>query len=205
MRYTETYGGEMNKKMPDCENKIQQMWFLLCHKAVNNVLGRIGVLVVLQKQTSQLKTLGKSHGVMLHCTRFSPVSLQRQTEHVACLETLGTWRLWICPRWDQKQTHICNTPRTEAAGEGLLTALGVSSKRKQCWSRAILTNNWCGTTTDFALVSAFTLTTSPSLERYSSSLSVRGKWNNDHGKMGWWKLTLPVSLYLSVLLVHLYE
>lgn len=40
----------------DNERKTQQRWLLLCHKAVNNVLGLIGVLVDLQRETtSQLK------------------------------------------------------------------------------------------------------------------------------------------------------
>lgn len=38
------------------EKKTQQKWVLLCHKAVNNVLGHVGVLIDLQRQNaSQLK------------------------------------------------------------------------------------------------------------------------------------------------------
>lgn len=56
--------------------------------------------------------------------RLSPVSLQRQTAHAADPETLGTWQLWICPGWDQKQTGSRNTPST-AAVEGVPAAFEV--------------------------------------------------------------------------------
>lgn len=52
----------------------------------------------------------KLYGVGYCAKIFSPVSLQRQTTHAACLETLGTWQLWICPGWDHK--HICSSNTT---------------------------------------------------------------------------------------------
>lgn len=43
-------------RQTDNGQKTQQRWVLLCHKAVNNVLGHIGMLEDLQRQTaSQLK------------------------------------------------------------------------------------------------------------------------------------------------------
>lgn len=54
-----TVGGGIRgteQRWKDNEKKSQQRWVLLCHKAVNNVLGLIGVLVSLQRQkASQLK------------------------------------------------------------------------------------------------------------------------------------------------------
>lgn len=167
---------------------------LLCHEAVNNVLGQIRVLVDLQGQSTRLQQNRRHHhqGASLRCSLFffknhfhSPASLQRQRVRVAGQVTPDTWWPGICPGWDEHKAAI------------------ITANIVHAWTmyhrQTTLTNSWLGTMTVVWWVSTLTLTTSPSLVRYSSSLSggqAERSWRSSRTFSRWAKLHQKMQYFL---------
>lgn len=139
--------------------------YLLCHKAVNNVLGQIGVLVDLQRQTAWLQqkrccnvaTEGRARRLLFFFSLSHRLHFKGK-QHVLQVR----WHLVLgCPG------SVLDGSEHQAA----VVTVNNTHGWTMCHSQTTLTNSWLGTMTVVWWVSTLTLTTSPSLVRYSSSLS----------------------------------
>lgn len=138
--------------------------YLLCHEAVNNVLGQVGVLVDLQRQTRLARNRccdGATGGRRSHFFFF--LFLTHRLHFKGKQHVLQVRRHLILGR----PGSVLDAGERKAA----VTTANDAHGRTVYRSQATLTNSWLGTMTVVWRVSTSTLTTSPSRVRYSSSLS----------------------------------